>query len=185
MQPNTMKIKSLPRIRVIKCDIWGSKGDDYKKVLLGTRRRAVWHTFTSLSGKIVSCTFSKPYSSGSYRHVAKVQGLRNSQWERNSVSHSPAPSPGSPPSLYEYRHFSMWILFYHEKGGNEFLQNANIYLPNYTTSHPQDNISQQWKKIIAKKQTFFMSNRFFVNVKGKGKFQPRTGHEGPEGGVEV
>jgi len=37
-----------------------------KQLLLYTRRRAVWHIFTSLSGKIVSCIFSKPHASGSY-----------------------------------------------------------------------------------------------------------------------
>ena len=100
---------------------------------------------------------------------------------KGTVSYSPARSPGSPPSLYEYLCFSVWIFFYHEKGGNEFLRNANIYLPNYTTSHPPRQYFSTVKKMISKKQAFSMSNRFFVTVKGKGKFHPRTGHEGPEG----
>lgn len=117
-----------------------------KQLSLETRRRAVWHTFTSLSGKIASCIFSKPHRNGSYRHVEQELGLRNSQWERDRVSYSPVRSPDSPPTLYEYLCFTVWILFYHEKGGNEFLRNANIYLLNYTTSHPSRRYFSRVKK---------------------------------------
>jgi hypothetical protein len=39
------------------------------------------------------------------------------------------------------------------------------------------------KKMISNRQAYSMSNRFFVTVKDK--VHPRTGHEGPNGGVEV
>lgn len=132
---------SLPRIRVIKCDIWGSKGDDYKTVVtLYATPCSLAHIYQSFRE---NCVLHLQQASREWKlHMEQEQGLRNGQWERDRVSHSPARSPGSPPSLYEYQCFTVWILFYHEKGGNEFLRNANIYLPNYTSHPPRQYFSR-------------------------------------------
>jgi hypothetical protein len=137
---------SLPRIRVIKCDNWGSKGNDYKNSCYLVRDVVPFGTYLPvLWGKLC------PASSASLTRVEVTDMWKRSKGReiangKGTVSHSPARCPGSP-ALYEYLCFTVWILFYHEKGGIEFLRNANIYLPNYTTSPPsQDNISQEWKK---------------------------------------
>lgn len=170
---------SLPRIRVIKGDIWGSKGDDYKNSCYLVREAVQFGTYLPVfRGKLC------PASSVSLTWV-EVTDIWNRKKGCETASGKGTECPirllaASVPLLPSA---STWVsrCGYSSTMKKEFHRNANIYLPNYTTPDPPTQYSTRVKKMIFKKKAYSLSNRFFVTVNGKGKVRPRTGYEGPKG----